>query len=125
MTTERGARCPRCSRYAGPGASFCPHCGTSLGGASHPRDDAPQPPIHEVFLVPPRTSRVHQVLRLLFTIWLVAYPVISCGPVLLGASSGGSAGGAAALGGVLVGGLFLVPWLVGLLVLGMLTLLSS
>jgi hypothetical protein len=53
----------------------------------------------------------------------VAYPVISCGPVLLGASSGGSAGGAAALGGVLVGGLFLVPWLVGLLVLGMLTLL--
>lgn len=124
MTTERGVRCPRCSRYAGSGASFCPHCGASLRGASDPPDDAPAPLIHDVFLVPHRRSLVNQILRLLFTIWLVAYPVISCGPVLLGASSGGPAGGAAALGGVIVGGVFLVPWLVGLLVLGLLTVLS-
>ena len=69
-------------------------------------------------------SLTHQVLRLLLTIWLIAYPVIACGPVLIGSAAGGSSGGAAALAGLLVGGVLLWPWLVGVLVLGLLTVLS-
>jgi hypothetical protein len=61
---------------------------------------------------------------LLLTIWLVAYPVVSCTPVLLGAIAGGTRGGSAVLGGLLAGSFLLIPWLVGILVLGLLALLT-
>jgi hypothetical protein len=66
----------------------------------------------------------HKIIRFLLTIWLVAYPVVACGPVLIGAASGGSSGGYAALGGLITGSVLLVPWLVGILVLGLLVLLT-
>jgi hypothetical protein len=40
---ERGARCARCSRYAGLGASFCPYCGTPLGTPPGPGRGQPDP----------------------------------------------------------------------------------
>jgi hypothetical protein len=57
-------------------------------------------------------------------VWLVAYPVLSCVPMLAGSASGGPSGGTAALGGLLFGAVFLIPWLVGLLVLGLLVLMT-
>ena len=69
-------------------------------------------------------SLTHRVLRFLLTVWVVAYPVISCGPFLLGAAMGGRTGGYTALSGLLLGGLFWGPWLVGILVLGLLVLLT-
>lgn len=119
MSADHGARCPNCSRYAGPSARFCPNCGATL-------DEPPSPPAvrADVFIVAPRRSFLNQLLRLLLVIWLVAYPVASCGPVIIGASAGGSSGGAAALGGLLLGGVFLIPWLIGLLVLGLLVVLT-
>jgi hypothetical protein len=66
----------------------------------------------------------HRIIRLLLTIWLVAYPIVSCTPVLLGSIAGGAKGGNAVVAGVLVGSFLLTPWLVGILILGLLALLS-
>jgi hypothetical protein len=66
----------------------------------------------------------HRIIRLLLMVWLIAYPVISCGPILLGAAAGGTSGGYAALGGLIMGSVLLVPWLVGVVVLGLLALLT-
>lgn len=121
---ERGARCPRCRRYAGLMASFCPHCGVALVASPITPTGSSDARHVEVTLIAPPRSLPHRVLRILLTIWLVAYPVISCGPVLLNTVSGATDGGATALGGVLVGGVLAIPWLVGLLVLGLLALLT-
>jgi hypothetical protein len=64
------------------------------------------------------------VLRALLTIWLVAFPVASCGSIVIG-SIAGSAGTTTVLGGVVFGSLFLVPWLIGILVLGLLAVLTK
>lgn len=124
MEANGGARCARCSHYTGLGATFCANCGLALHDPLKTGKDRPGS-LGEVHM-PASTGKsvVHRLLRLLFTLWLVAYPVISCGPMLVGAATGGSAGGYAALGGVLVGGALLIPWLVGLLVLGLLTRMS-
>lgn len=54
---------------------------------------------------------LNSVLRLLLAFWTVGYLVISCVPMLTG--------NAAASGvGLLAGAVLLVPWLVGVLVLG-------
>ena len=125
MATERGARCPNCSRYAGYGAAFCPYCGTALDATSTPEAGGLNIPRQvDVSIVAPRRSGAHRVLRLAFTIWLIAYPVIACVPTLAGAVSGGTAGGYTAIGGLVVGSVLLVPWLIGILVLGLLTLLT-
>jgi hypothetical protein len=67
---------------------------------------------------------VHRLLRLVFSIWLIAYPVIACVPTIAGMAAGGTSGSWQVLGGLLVGSVLLVPWLVGLLVLGLITLLT-
>jgi hypothetical protein len=66
----------------------------------------------------------HRIIRLLLTIWLVAYPVVACTPILFGSLTGGRGGGAIAFGGLIAGGLLLWPWLVGILVLGLLAILT-
>ncbi len=55
-------------------------------------------------------------LRVVFAIWLVAYPVISCGPAAL--LDGGIAGAIGSFVSFTLGSILLVPWLLGLLVLG-------
>jgi hypothetical protein len=126
MDADRGARCPKCSAYAGLEASFCPRCGAPLARPSDARANQPDSRHHiDVSVVQPRRSVMHHVLRLLFAVWLVAYPEVSCGPVLLGAANGGTAGGAVALGGLILGGVFIVPCLVGLLVLGLLARMAG
>ena len=69
-------------------------------------------------------SLTHRVIRLLFTIWLIAYPVVACTPVLLGAAAGGAGGGAAVIGGWLAGSVLFLPWIVGIVVLGFLAVLT-
>jgi hypothetical protein len=118
------SRCPSCSRYTGPDAKYCPHCGLDL---QHPINGArPLQPVPrvEVALEQPSRSLVHQVLRLLLTIWLVAYPVVSCAPLLVGSAAGGSSGSVTALAGLLTGAFLFAPWIVGIIVLGLLALLT-
>ena len=56
---------------------------------------------------------MNSVLRLLLLIWVVGFPVLSCGGLFSG--DAGSAGL-----GLLLGAVFLVPWLVGTLALAVL-----
>jgi hypothetical protein len=66
----------------------------------------------------------HRIIRLLLTMWLVAYPVVACGPMLIGALACGRGGGVAAASGLVAGALLLGPWLIGILILGLLAILT-
>lgn len=113
MAETRSARCPRCSRYAGSDATFCPHCGASLAAAEQPPTWRADVTLHRA-----TGSSVHRTLKVIFAIWLVAYPVVACSPVLFGASS------LVVAGSLLAGILLLVPWLIGDLILGLLVVLT-
>jgi hypothetical protein len=125
---DQGPRCPNCSRYAGTDAAFCPHCGAPLRPGLVPArpggSDDQRLPRAEFVLLERKRSLIHWIFRWLLCIWLVAFPVVSCAPLLIGTGAGGEAGSMAAVAGVVLGGVFLIPWLVGLLVLGLLTLLT-
>ena len=129
MAEEQGAGCPNCSQDTGVDAAFCPHCGTPLrpelqspsaGGDIHA---APPHPGAVLASVEPKRSPAYRFFQYLFTIWLIAYPALACGSVLVGASAGGGLS-MAAVSGVVLGSLFLIPWLIGLLVLGLLLFLT-
>ena len=81
-------------------------------------------PTAAVVIAHGRQPILHSIIRLLLTICLVAYPVISCAPILMGAIAGGSSGGGAVVSGLFAGSLLLMPWLIGILVLGLLALLT-
>lgn len=62
----------------------------------------------------------HRALRWMLGLWAIAYPIVSCAPLFVGASNSAGAGTAGGLAGiVLVAALFL-PWIVGVIVLGVL-----
>ena len=123
MEGESSARCPVCSRWAGVGAAFCPHCGTRLNAADGPAAGPAGPTTHWSDRERPRRGTVHGLLKLACAIWLVAYPVISCGAIVMGAGAGGTGGGLLALGGLIAGAVLFWPWVAGLVVLGFLALL--
>jgi hypothetical protein len=54
-------------------------------------------------------------VKLIFVIWLVAFPLISCGPALASHSIVGFLFGGFV--GILLGSVLFVPWLVGIAVL--------
>jgi hypothetical protein len=62
---------------------------------------------------------MNTILRVILAIWTIGFLVISCGPMLLGGS--GTATGV----GLFVGAVLLVPWLIGMLVLGVLVWLTN
>jgi hypothetical protein len=128
VDASSGSRCPACARYTGPEARFCPHCGAALLRPPAPAMSVPVPPSRppraEVVIVHGARPPAHRILRLLLTIWLVAYPVVACTPVLLGAATGGASGGWAVLGGWLAGSLLFGPWIIGIIVLGLLAMLT-
>lgn len=123
-----GLRCPNCSETTSADAEFCPHCGTPLGSEPVPdraeATDVRRLPQAEVVPAPPKRSTVNRRLRLLLLIWIVAYPVILLGASLLGARLGPDAASMAAVSSVVIGAAVLIPWLVGLLALGLLTLFT-
>jgi hypothetical protein len=67
----------------------------------------------------PGVSRLlNTALRVLLAIWTLGYLVIACAPLLTGDAGAGGLG-------LLVGGVLFVPWLVGLLVLGVFVWLTN
>ena len=61
---------------------------------------------------------VNSVLRLLLAIWVLGFLFISCVPVFTGSAIAGSVG-------LLAGAILLVPWLVGVVILGVLIWLTN
>ena len=67
---------------------------------------------------------MHDFLRVLLAIWAVGYPVVACGPLLLGATQDAPG---VLIGGVLslfLGTALLGPWIAGLVILGVLTVVT-
>lgn len=58
------------------------------------------------------------LFRIMLVAWVVMFLVVSCGPILTG-------NGVAAGLGLLAGGILLVPWLVGVLVLSVFVWLTN
>jgi len=61
---------------------------------------------------------VNSLLRVVLAIWTIGFVVLSCGPLLSGNAAAGGLG-------LLAGAVFLVPWLIGLLVIGVLVWLTN
>jgi hypothetical protein len=61
---------------------------------------------------------VNTILRLVLAVWTIGFLVISCGPMFSGDAGAGGLG-------LLVGGVLFVPWLVGILVLGIFVWLTN
>jgi hypothetical protein len=60
----------------------------------------------------------NSLLRVLLVVWIVGYLLISCGSIIDGDVGGG-------LLGLVAGAVLLIPWLVGLLVLGVLVWITN
>jgi hypothetical protein len=59
------------------------------------------------------------VLRILLAVWVLGYLLVSCGPFVRGD------GGAAGFFGFIFGAVFLAPWVIGIIVLGLLVWLTN
>ena len=73
----------------------------------------------------PGPSGFHRLVKWALALWAIAYPVVSCSPLF---ATGTDSGGAAAVGGfasLVVGATLFGPWVVGLLVLGVLWLVTK
>jgi len=67
-----------------------------------------------------RTWSLNGILRAALAVWALAYPVVACAPLLI---TGTDTAGGTAVGGLVslaVGATLFGPWIVGLLVLGVL-----
>lgn len=65
----------------------------------------------------------NRILRWALGLWAVAFPVMSCSPMLIGGSSTGAAA-ATGLGSLVLGAVLFFPWIVGVIVLGVLVLIT-
>ncbi len=70
-----------------------------------------------------RDMPLNQKLKLALVIWAIAYPVIACGPAAI--TEGGISGLIGSSISFFLGPLLLVPWLLGLVVLGGLVWLTG
>ena len=61
---------------------------------------------------------MNRILRIILLVWVLGYLIVACGPILTGHAVAGVAG-------LLVGGVLLVPWLIGVLVLVILVWLTN
>ena len=87
-------------------------------------DDRP-PRQAEIVPPPSERSHAHRVFRSLLLIWIVAYPVVVLAASVVGAGRGRDPGSMAAVTIVVIGLALLIPWLIGLVALGLLTLFKT
>lgn len=69
---------------------------------------------------PGREGGSHHVLRWVMLLWLIAYPVVSCAPALIGHEGNVATGTVGAIASLALGAALLVPWILGIVVLGVL-----
>jgi hypothetical protein len=74
---------------------------------------------------PAARSHAHRVLRTLLLIWIVAYPAVVLAASVVGAGRGRDPASMAAVTIVVIGLALLIPWLIGLVALGLLTLFKT
>lgn len=79
----------------------------------------------EMVPAPAVRSHAHRVFRTLLVMWILAYPVVVLAASVVGAGRGRDPGSMAAVTIVVIGLALLIPWLVGLVALGLLTLFKT
>jgi hypothetical protein len=87
-------------------------------------DDRPVPPAG-IVPAPATRSHAHRVIRTLLVLWILAYPTVVLAASVLGARSGRDPGSMAAVTIVVIGLALLIPWLIGLVALGLATLFKT
>ena len=122
MIEPQRPRCPNCQAPNPAGQPYCGRCGTALGRP--PSDWVPSSSPDYWASQPAGPSGFHKLAKGLLALWAIAYPIVSCSPLL---ASGGTAGGTAVTGiaALVVGATLFFPWIVGLLILGILVMLSK
>jgi hypothetical protein len=67
--------------------------------------------------------RTNTRLKIILAIWAVAYPVLACGPAYL--TQGGVSGAIGNITSLFLSSVLLIPWLLGLIVIGALVWISG
>jgi hypothetical protein len=114
-------RCPECGRTNSPRDRVCGGCGY---------DDEAEPQDHEAYpqqadlRVEVEGGTARKILKQLLGVWTVGYPILVFLPIF---STSGSGAGGAVVGGIgsfIIAGALFGPWIIGLIVLGVLVLVS-
>jgi zinc-ribbon domain len=115
--------CTSCGAERRDADAFCARCGRPFRAAVAAAQTVAQvPPPSPQWQPPARTgdSGLRKILKLGLVIWTLGFPVVSCSPLL---ATGAATPGAAAVGGLtalLISSALLVPWLIGIVILGVL-----
>ena len=67
---------------------------------------------------------MYGLFRILLALWAFAYPVIACGPLVIGATQDTPGALVGVVASLILGSALLGPWIVGLIILGALTWLT-
>ena len=67
---------------------------------------------------------MHDLLRVILVVWVVGYLVISCGPLALAATGDAPTALIGIVASLILGSALLGPWIVGLVILGILVVLT-
>ena len=70
-------------------------------------------------------SGLHRLFRWALAAWAIAFPVISCSPLFVTGTDSAGAVGVGGLTSLVLGATLFGPWIVGLLVLGVLVWVSK
>jgi hypothetical protein len=96
----------------------CPHCGNAIT----PAFAAPRfAPTHQPAAAVPREDSVgRQILKVLLAIWAIGYPVLRCSPLLATGTGSAGAAGAGGFTALILSSVLFFPWIIGIIVLGIL-----
>ncbi len=126
MTGPSRPRCPGCAAPNTAGQAFCGSCGLDL------RTDwvqARPEPLAPAWVQPPPGYRprspIHGIMKALLVLWTIGYPIVSCSPLLAAGGSGTAGAAAGGLASVIAASVLFFPWIVGVLILGVLTLVTK
>ena len=114
-------RCPECGRTNSPRDRFCGGCG--YDDETDPQDAEDFPPQADL-RIEMEGGTARKVLKQILGVWAVGYVILAILPIL---TTSGSGAGGAAVGGLasfIVAGVLFGPWIIGLIVLGVLYLVS-
>jgi len=116
-------RCPECGHTNSPRDRFCGGCGYD-DDVDADEQDADDYPRQADLRVEMEGGTARKVFKQLLGVWAVGYPVVSLLPLF---STGTNTAGATAVGGIaslIVAGALFGPWIVGIIILGVLVLVS-
>ena len=106
--------CSGCGAYLSPGLAVCERCGRAVPGATNHDERGPDL-IDRLF-----AASWHALWKWLWVFWTIAYPVLWVSALVTGGNQPPLGSSTGVFDSFVVGGTFAWPWLVGVIVLGVL-----